>query len=50
MSEAKGCLFQGNGIKTLTPKQLLQRLPITLAQIKAVKTSENLLYEICQNI
>ena len=30
----------------LTPKQILQRLPIALAQVKAGKTSENLLNEI----
>ena len=30
----------------LTPKQMLQRLPIALAQVKAGKTSENLLNEI----
>ena len=26
---------QGTGLKILTPKQILQRLPIALAQIKA---------------
>ena len=26
---------QGQGIKTLTPNQILSRLPITLAQLKA---------------
>ena len=30
----------------LTPKQMFQRLPIALAQVKAGKTSENLLNEI----
>ena len=30
------------GIKKLTPKQILQRLPIALAQVKAGYTSENL--------
>ena len=34
----------------LTPKQILQRLPIALAQVKADKTSENLLNEIRQII
>lgn len=29
----------------LAPKQILQRLPITIAQIKAVSTSENLHHE-----
>ena len=32
----------------LTPKQMLQRLPIPLAQVKAGNTSENLLNEIRQ--
>ena len=36
----------GEGLKILTPKQMLQRLPIALAQVKAVNTSENLLNEI----
>ena len=34
------------GLKILTPKQLLQRLPIALAQVKAGNNSENLLNEI----
>ena len=34
----------------LTPKQMLQRLPIALAQIKAGNNSENLLNEIRQII
>ena len=29
------------GLKVLTPKQMLQRLPIALAQVKANNTSEN---------
>ena len=32
---------QGKRLKTLTPKQMLQRLPIALAQIKAGKNSES---------
>ena len=32
-------------IKILTPKQMLQRIPIALAQVKAFNTSENLLIE-----
>ena len=36
------------GIKILTPKEMLQRLPIALAQVKASNTSENLLNEIGQ--
>ena len=35
-------------LKILTPKQILQRLPIALAQVKAGNTSENLLNEIRQ--
>ena len=34
--------------KILTPKQMLQRLPIALAQIKAGNNSESLLNEIRQ--
>ena len=34
----------------LTPKQMLQRLPIALVQVKANSTSENLLYKIRQII
>ena len=37
---------RGKGLKILTPKQLLQRLPIALAQVKAGNNSENLLNEI----
>ena len=35
MSEAKVKELKGTGLKTLTPKQMLQRLPIALAQAKA---------------
>ena len=38
----------GKGLKILTPKQMLQRLPIALAQVKASYNSENLLNEIKQ--
>ena len=31
----------GKGFKILTPKQLLQRLPIAFAQVKAGNNSEN---------
>ena len=37
-----------NILKILTPKQMLQRLPIALAQIKACNNSESLLNEIRQ--
>ena len=36
----------GTWLKTLTSKQMLQRLPIGLAQVKAGNTSEGLLNEI----
>ena len=36
------------GIKILTPNQMLKRLPIALAQIKAGNNSESLLNEIRQ--
>ena len=35
-------------LKELTPKQMLQRLPIALAQVKAGNNSESLLNEIRQ--
>ena len=38
------------GIKILTPKQMLQKLPIVLAPVKAGYTFENLLNEIRQTI
>ena len=39
----KSEFLQGKGIKLLTPKWMLQRLPIAFAQLKAGNTSENLL-------
>ena len=39
---------QGEGLKILTPNQMLKRLPIALAQIKAGNNSESLLNEIRQ--
>ena len=39
---------KGTGLKILTPKQMLQRLPIALAQIKASSNSKTLLNEIRQ--
>ena len=38
----------GKGLKILTLKQMLQRLPIALAQVKPGNNSENLLNEIKQ--
>ena len=39
---------EGIGLKILTPNQMLKRLPIALAQVKAGDNSENLLNEIRQ--
>ena len=39
---------EGKVIKILTPKQMLQRLPIALAKVKASNNSEGLLNEIRQ--
>ena len=41
---------QKTGLKILSRKQMLQRLPIALAQVKAGNNSERLLYEIRQII
>ena len=49
-SDANYCAKQNEtketDLKILTPKQMLQRLPIALAQVKAGNNSENLLNEI----
>ena len=37
-----------SNLKTLTPKQMLQRLPIAPTQVKVVNTSENFLIKIRQ--
>ena len=39
---------EGTGLKILTPKKMLQRLPIALAQVKTGNNSESLLNEIRQ--
>ena len=39
---------EGEGLKILTPNQMLKRLPIALAQVKAGNNSESLLNEIRQ--
>ena len=39
---------EGKGLKILTPNQMLKRLPIALAQVKAGNNSESLLNEIRQ--
>ena len=41
---------KGRGLKILTPKQMLKKLPIAFAQVKAGNTSEDLLNEIPQII
>ena len=50
LSEAKYKAKYGEGLKILTPKQMIQTLPITLAQVKAGNTSQNLLNQIRQII
>ena len=46
--DAKQNETEGKGLKILTPKQMLQRLPIALAEVKAGNNSESLLNEIRQ--
>ena len=55
-SEAKHEGTKGKGLKILIPKEMLQRLLIALAQVKARNNSENLLnetrqitYSLCQS-
>ena len=50
VSEAKYKAKYGEGLRLLTSKEILQRLPIAPAQVKAGNTSENLLNEIRQVI
>ena len=55
LNDSKSRIFpmkatQGKGLKILTPKEMLQKLLIALAQVKAGDTSENLLIEIRQII
>ena len=47
-SVAKRRNQQGQGVKILTPDQMLSRLPITLAQLKAENDSQKLINEIRQ--
>ena len=49
-SEAKCRRKHGEELKILSPKQMLQRLPTALVQVKAGNTSENLVNEIRQII
>ena len=46
VSEAKAKATKGTGLKILTAKQMLQRLPTALAKVKAGNNSEILLNEI----
>ena len=48
MSEAKTKATKGTGLKILTPKQMLQRLPLALAQVKAGNNADILLNKIRQ--
>ena len=48
VAEAKHKATKGAGLKILTPKQMLQRLPIALAQVKTGNNSKNSLNEIRQ--
>ena len=48
VSEAKNRATKGRRLKILTPKQMLQRLPIAVAQVKAGSKYEGLLNEIRQ--
>ena len=47
-SDAERKNQQGEGLKILTPNQMLSRLPISLAQLKAGNNSEKLKNEIRQ--
>ena len=40
VSEAKHKVTKRTGLKILTPKKMIQRLPIALAQVKAVNNSK----------
>ena len=46
--DSKYSKTKGTGFKILTPKQMIQRLPIALAQVKAGHNSESFLNEIRQ--
>ena len=48
VSEAKLKTIKGTGLKILTSKQMLERLPLAPAQVKAGNNSESLLNEIRQ--
>ena len=46
--DSKDSETKGKGFKILTPKQMLQKLPIAFPQVKAGNNSESLLNEIRQ--
>ena len=46
MPEAKYRATKGTGLKILTPKKMIQRLPIAFAQVNTGNNSESLLNEI----
>ena len=46
--DAKQNKTEETGLKILSPKQMLQRLPVALAQVKAGNNSESLLNEMRQ--
>ena len=48
LSKAKLKATKGTGLEILTSKQMLQKLPIALAQVKAGNNLDNLLNEIRQ--
>ena len=48
--EVKHNTIYREAIKILTLKEMLQRLSIALAQVKAGNTSESLLNELCSNL
>ena len=50
VSNAKYKSIHGEGLKILTPKQMPERLPIAIAQVKAGNTYKNLQNEIRQII
>ena len=43
-------VFNHSCLKKLTPKQMIQMLPIDFVQVKAGNTPENLLNQICEII
>ena len=45
VSEVKYKSKYGEGLKILTPKQMLQRLPIALAQVRAGKATHLKIYQ-----